>query len=120
MNETHLFGPSAVNEARFGYTRINGSTVPPDSAMGVAFAQKNNVAMFPFPVQGFPAIQFAYSGQVSGTAEFSPLGGGTPNLSIENTFQGSDNLSVTQGNHTFKRASTCGGTASTTSTAAAR
>ena len=102
LNETHLFGPNAVNEARVGYTRINGSTVPLDAATGVAFAQKNNIAMFPFPVQGFPTVQFAYSGQNSGTTEFSQIGGGAPNLSIENTFQGSDNLSITHGNHTFK------------------
>ena len=50
----------------------------------------------------FPGIQFAYSGQISSAAQFSAIGGGNPDLAIENTFQYADNLSVTRGNHTFK------------------
>ena len=102
LNETHIFSPSVVNEARFGYTRANGSTVPTDTEAGLAFAAKNNIALFPFPIQGFPGYSFFYSGQNSGSAQFTGLGGGNPNLSIENTFQVSDNVSITHGNHTFK------------------
>jgi hypothetical protein len=102
LSETHIFSPNVVNEARFGYTRANGSTVPLDTAAGLAFAQKNNIALFPFPIQGFPGYSFLYSGQNSGSAQFSGIGGGNPFLSIENTFQVADNISITRGNHTFK------------------
>ena len=102
INETHIFSPNVVNELRIGYTRANGSAVPRDAQSGVAFAQKNNIGLFPFPILGFPSINFAFSGQNSGTTQFSGIGGGNPNLAIENTFQYADNISITHGNHTFK------------------
>ena len=102
VSETHIFTPNLVNSFRAGYTRHNGSSVPLNADVGVAFAQKNNIALFPFPVLDFPAIQFAYSGQISGTAQFSGIGGAAPNLAIENTFQAADDLSFTHGRHTFK------------------
>jgi hypothetical protein len=53
-------------------------------------------------VLGFPSIAFNYSGQLSGTAEFTGWGGGDPNLNIENRFQWSDNVSWTHGAHAVK------------------
>ena len=102
LSETHIFSPSVVNEFRAGYARHNGSSVPNGTPEGVDFALKNKISMFPFPLQAFPGIQFAFSGQISSTAQFSSIGGGNPDLAIENTFQYADNLSVTRGNHTFK------------------
>ena len=102
LSETHTFRPTVVNEARFGFTRANSSTIPLDTASGLAFAQKNNIAVFPFPIRGFPAYSFAYSGQGSGSSQFSGIGGGSPDLAIENTFQVADNISITRGHHTFK------------------
>ena len=102
LSETHIFSPNVVNEFRAGFARHNGSSVPSDTASGVAFAQKNNIAMFPFPLQAFPGIIFAFSGQISSATQFSGIGGGNPDLAIENTFQWADNLSITRGNHTFK------------------
>ena len=69
---------------------------------GFGFAQKNNMALFPAPQLGFPSIAFNYSGQLSGTAEFTGWGGGDSNLNIENRFQWSDSLSWTHGNHALK------------------
>ena len=57
---------------------------------------------FPAPVLGFPSIAFNYSGQLSGTSEFTGWGGGDPNLNVENRFQWADNLSWTHGQHAFK------------------
>ena len=102
LTETHIISPRIVNEFRAGFARHNGSGVPNDTAAGVAFAQKNNIAMFPFPLQAFPSIVFAFSGQISSATQFSGIGGGNPDLAIENTFQWADNLSLTRGNHTFK------------------
>src|SRR5262249_30618650 len=64
LTETHIFSARVVNEFRAGYARHNGSSVPNGVEEGVAFAQKNNVAMFPFPLLAFPSIAFAFSGQI--------------------------------------------------------
>jgi hypothetical protein len=99
--DTHVFSPSVVNEFRFGYTRHNGSDVG-DAPGGAPFAAANRIALFPFPDLGFPAISFNFSGNISGSQQFSSWGGGTSNYNIENTFQWTDNLNITRGNHTLK------------------
>jgi len=99
--DTHVFRPNIVNEFRFGYTRHNGSDVG-DAPSGVAFANSNRLALYPFPDLGFPGILFNFSGAISGSQQFSSWGGGTSNYNIENTFQWSDNLNITRGNHTLK------------------
>lgn len=101
ISDIHIFTPALVNEFRFGYVRHNGSILG-SGQDGVAFAQQHNVALFPAPVLGFPNIVFNYSGQLSGTAEFSGWGGGDPNLNVENRFQWTDNLSWTHGKHSLK------------------
>src|SRR6266478_278046 len=102
IGDVHVFNPHVVNEFRAGYTRINTSQNPNGLDQGVQFANQNKIALFPFPIQGFPALQFAFSGQTSGALQFSTLGGGAPNLAIENTFHFADSVSITRGNHTFK------------------
>jgi hypothetical protein len=101
LSDVHIFSPTLVNEFRFGYVRHNGSIFGTGQD-GVGFARQNNMALFPAPLLGFPSIAFNYSGQLSGTAEFSGWGGGDPNLNIENRFQWSDNLSWMRGKHAWK------------------
>jgi Carboxypeptidase regulatory-like domain/TonB dependent receptor len=101
LSDIHVFSPALVNEFRFGYVRHNGS-IYGSGQDGAAFAQQHNVALFPAPILGFPSIAFNYSGQLSGSSEFSSWGGGDPNLNVENRFQWADNLNWTHGNHTFK------------------
>ncbi|HZT37060.1 MAG TPA: carboxypeptidase-like regulatory domain-containing protein, partial [Bryobacteraceae bacterium] len=101
LSDVHIFSPAVVNEFRFGYVRHNGSLFGTGQD-GAAFAQQHNMALFPSPILGFPSIAFNYSGQLSGTSEFSSWGGGDPNLNIENRFQWSDNLSWTRGKHALK------------------
>lgn len=101
LSEIHIFTPSLVNEFRFGYVRHNGSIFG-SGQDGVSFARQHNIAMFPAPQLGFPSLSFIYSGQQSGSAEFSGWGGGDPNLNIENRFQWSDNVSWTHGKHAIK------------------
>ncbi len=103
LNEIHLFTPTLVNEARFGYTRHNGSQEVLDAQNGVNFANQNGVALYPFPVQTFPQILFSYSGSsTGGSQQFNALGSGGPNLNIENLFEGADDLSWIKGNHSLK------------------
>jgi len=103
LNEVHLFTPTLVNEVRFGYTRHNGSQVVLGADEGVAFANQNGIAVYPFPAQTFPQIQFSYAGSsTGGSQQFRSLGSGGPNLNIENLFEGADDLSWIKGNHSFK------------------
>ena len=101
LSDIHIFSPSLVNELRFGYVRHNGS-INGTGQDGAGFAQQHNMALFPAPVLGFPSISFFYSGQQSGSSEFTGWGGGDPNLNIENRFQWADNLSWTHGKHAVK------------------
>src|SRR5215467_1933091 len=70
LSDIHIFSPALVNEFRFGYIRHNGSIFGTGQD-GVGFAHDHNLALFPAPVLGFPSIAFNYSGQLSGTAEFT-------------------------------------------------
>ncbi len=101
LSDIHIFTPTLVNEFRFGYVRHNGSIFG-SGQDGYGFAQQHNLALFPAPVLGFPSIAFNYSGQLSGTAEFTGWAGGDPNLNIENRFQWADNVSWTHGTHAVR------------------
>ncbi len=101
LSDIHILSPTLVNEFRFGYVRHNGS-IQGTGQDGAAFAQQHNLALFPAPILGFPNIVFNYSGQLSGTSEFSGWGGGDPNLNVENRFQWADNLSWMHGKHAIK------------------
>lgn len=101
INDTHIFSPTVVNEFRAGYTRHNGSFDGLGPA-GADFARQNNITLFPFPVQSFPSLNFNFSGLVNTQAQFAGLGGGDPNINIENTYQLSDNVSITRGAHSIK------------------
>jgi hypothetical protein len=102
VDDTHVFSPNVVNEARGGYTRHNGSFEVANVSQGLDFANKNGIAVYPFPVLAFPNIVFSPSGLASGSQSFTALGSGGPNLNVENTFQASDNLTWTKGSHSFK------------------
>jgi hypothetical protein len=103
LNDVNVFTANLVNQARFGYTRHNGSLEVLDQSAGQAFANQNGIAMYPFPVQTFPQYLFSYSGQnTGGTNEFQTIGSSTPNLNIENIFEGADDLSWNKGSHSMK------------------
>jgi hypothetical protein len=103
LNDVQIFTPGLVNEARFGYTRHNGSQVVLNADEGVAFARQNGIAVYPFPAQTFPQILFSYSGSsTGGSTQFTNLGSGGPNLNIENLFEGADDLSWVKGKHSLK------------------
>jgi hypothetical protein len=102
LTDTHLFSPAMVNEIRAGVTRHNGSRIVDGVGDGVAFAQQNNVALFPFPVKGFPGIAFNFSGEATGSVQFNGWGGGASDLNYETRFQVADTISITRGKHNLK------------------
>jgi hypothetical protein len=101
LNDVEVFGPGTINEARFGFSRSNGSEIGQGQA-GANFARQIGLALSPFSVQGFPSMVFSPSGQISGSTEYSGFGGGASVLSYETTFEGLDNVTVVRGNHAVK------------------
>lgn len=102
LNDTHVFSPAVVNEFRAGYTRHNGSRLVDEVDQGVKFAIDNKVALFPFPVQGFPGIAFNFSGEATGSTQFDGFGGGSSDLNYENRFHFADTVSLNRGTHAMK------------------
>jgi Carboxypeptidase regulatory-like domain/TonB dependent receptor len=101
LNDVHVFSPTTINEFRFGFTRSNGSSIS-QALQSAPFAQQVGMMMFPFPVPGFPALDFSPSGQISGQVLYHSVGGGGSNLNFENTFQFVDNITKIRGNHAIK------------------
>lgn len=101
LTDVHLFTENLVNEIRFGLIRHNGS-LSGTGQQGQQFANDNNFALFPGPIQGFGGINFNYSGVQAGTQEFTSVGGGDLNYDIETRGQLGDNISWTRGNHAMK------------------
>jgi hypothetical protein len=95
IEETHIFSPSLVNTARFGYSRshgINGGVVgainpiAADTSLGVR--------------PGIPApIITLSSGELTST---SSVGSASQNLLVSNSFQFYDDAFWTRGKHSFK------------------
>lgn len=83
FTEYHTFSAALVNEFRFGYNRLNGPNLPAGN--------------FTFPgLDQFPNLQID---------ELSLQAGPNPNapqLAVQNTYQGTDNITWTKGSHTFK------------------
>lgn len=102
ITDIHLFNPTTVNELRAGVTRHNGSRIVDGINDGAAFAAQNGVALFPFPVKGFPGIAFNFSGQGTGSVQFNGWGGGASDLNYETRFQVADTLSINRGAHSLK------------------
>ncbi len=102
LNDTYVFSSTVVNEFRAGYTRHNGSRYVDQVSEGAKFAIDNKVAIFPFPVTGFPSIAFNFSGQSTGSTQFDGFGGGSSDLNYENRFHFADTISVNRGKHGMK------------------
>jgi outer membrane receptor protein involved in Fe transport len=101
LNDVHVFSPAAINEFRFGFTRSNGSSIGKGQE-SAPFGQQAGLALFPFPVLGFPSFTFSRTGQISGQILYTGFGGGASNLNFENLFQWVDNFTLIRGNHALK------------------
>ncbi len=102
LTDVHLFSPTIVNEFRAGVTRHNGSRIVDEIDEGASFAIQNRVALFPFPVKGFPGIAFNFSGQGTGSTQFNGWGGGASDLNYETRFQIANTISINRGSHMMK------------------
>lgn len=94
LNWNHTFGSTMVNEARFGYQRLNFNTAFPQnptlpSSLGFAITPQNTAQA------GLPRIILT---------GFATLGFGSngPQPRIDQTYQTTDNFSKIAGRHTFK------------------
>ena len=92
LNETHTFGPALVNEARFGFNRIN-ITFTPNASLNPAEFLINNGVKEPI---GLPQIAIGGSGLNFGGPTGFPQG------RSDTTFVLSDTLNYLRGNHSFK------------------
>ncbi|MBI2686965.1 MAG: TonB-dependent receptor [Acidobacteria bacterium] len=95
IQQTHIFGPRAINEFRFGYSRDNIFQRPeqvPGKILANELGLRNTVQN---EVDGgaLPAANIA---------GFTGFGGGRPTGYISNRFQFSNTLSLTRGNHAIK------------------
>ncbi|MGH9694542.1 MAG: hypothetical protein ACRD5Z_10395, partial [Bryobacteraceae bacterium] len=100
IGDTHLFGPTVVNEFRAGFNRANSSSVALKASDELAFAAANGFQSG--PIIGFPNVNWTFSGQTLGSTEFSGFSGATSNFAFENSFEYTDNITIVHGNHTIK------------------
>jgi hypothetical protein len=99
LSHTMSFGPTAVNEARISFTRLNNQLGTPQGGVGVSLADQG-FATGPTGIQpGFPKYQgvetLYFNTFTIGTNPFS-LG------QVNNTYEASDSFSKVHGNHTLK------------------
>jgi hypothetical protein len=92
LNHTHIFGPSLVNEARFGFNRINITFAPNVTSNPADFGIRNGITA---PVV-LPQITVQGVGLNFGGPSAFPQG------RIDTTFVFSDTVSYLRGRHAFK------------------
>ncbi len=97
VSETHVFSPSMINEARFGYSRLRTSSEPPNSTVAGIPAQ--------FGIQGIP--QGSGNGglptiDISGLTSLGAGAFASPNRRSSDTIQFTENLTKISGGHSFK------------------
>jgi hypothetical protein len=93
VNETHAFGPNALNEIRLGYTRLRAGFRQQQSANG-AFTFQNTPTSLP---SLYPTLDFIGYPQTFGNGQISDR-----NFSLEDSWDLSDNFSYQYGAHNFQ------------------
>ena len=93
----HTFGATMLNEARFGYTRLNYSSVTPQTPMTPSSAGFTGITPQHTSGEGLPVINLLNPSHLS--IGFSTDG---PQSRIDQTYQATDNLTKVVGTHTFK------------------
>ena len=92
LNETHTFGPALVNEARFGFNRVNITFTPNAQLNPVDFGINDGITT----AIGLPQISITgFNFNIGGPSNF-------PQGRADTTFVLSDTLSYLHGKHSFK------------------
>ncbi|HSD46773.1 MAG TPA: TonB-dependent receptor, partial [Pyrinomonadaceae bacterium] len=91
LNETHIFGPTLVNELRFGFNRFSSATVPNAQLNPTEFGINNGITV---PI-GLPQISVA-GGLNFGGPSINPSGRG------DTTFIVNDTFNYQRGKHSLK------------------
>ena len=92
LNETHTFGPAAVNEARIGFNRWSTRTTPNAQLNPAEFGIRNGISE---PI-GLPQISIAGGSLNFGGPAINPSGRG------DTTFVAADTLTWLFGKHSIK------------------
>ncbi len=92
LSDTHIFSPSMINEARFGFSRINGPSTPEEPFTNAKFGINNPLAA-QFP--GLATIQVLGLFSIGSTTL-------ADQRSTTETFTWSDTLSYTRGRHLLR------------------
>lgn len=99
LSHTMSFGPTAVNEARVSFTRLNNQLGTPQGGVGVSLADQGFSTGRTGIQPGFPkyeGVETLYFNTFTiGTNPFS-LG------QVNNTYEAGDNFSKVRGNHSMK------------------
>lgn len=104
LNYIKLFGPHALNEARFGFNREHYLTANQEGPQAATYGINTGYAAgTPNGLGNIPFISFS-GGLVSGGSAVSNLGASdnNPSGSTNNTFQYVDQFSYTVGRHAWK------------------
>ena len=91
LNETHIFGPSLINEARLGFNRTSGGNTPMARLNPADFGINDGVR----EAQGLPQLTIAGGLNLGGPA-------GMPAGRSDTTYVISDSLSHLRGAHSLK------------------
>jgi hypothetical protein len=96
IEETHIFTPHLINQAKWGYARYNGPTFNPDQAPAYS---ATHMGLSNLPIgqaqQTFPITTFA------GTNAQTNWGGTTASVTVAENYTALDNLQWTVGKHSF-------------------
>jgi hypothetical protein len=96
IEETHVFTPHLINQAKWGYARYNGPTFNPDQQPAYS-ASKMGLANLPAgqATETFPNVTF------TGTNAPTNWGGQVANVIIAENYTALDNIQWTVGKHSF-------------------
>ncbi len=92
LSDTHVFSPNLINEARFGFSRINAPSTPQEPFSGSQFGITNPLCATNANFCGMPTIQVTNAFSIGSTTL-------ADQRSTVETFQYSDMLTWTHGKH---------------------
>lgn len=99
LSNVHTFGPSLVNDARFGYNRLINGVLNYNSYTGLN--EVGALGGIPGVATPYPAIYGVPSISVIGLTSWGD-DSGVPSLTWDNTFEFADTVSKVHGKHSFR------------------